>query len=345
MATLEDINKVKEYYGSQAKEGTYSIDGRDIQYDGPNSKPSETESASTDRRRTPESWDGPQDARSLTGAGKYPNYYAQKTRSGHVFMMDDSEGAENVTLQHRSGTMIQVGPSGVLNITSHNGQYNIVFGENRMMITGAQDITVQGDSSLRVDGDYNMNVNGKVNINAQGDINFQGKNINTVARGNIDIQAKNRSEQIEGSILQTAIGAQTILSAAGMTIGSRLAGLAILAKTAMSLVSKGTMGMKSDGKMGIKTSDSLGLESAGALNMKSDDTAHLSSSGSFKLGSTGDQLALSGSTVISSTSITLGGSGSAAPVALDGTDFEHSAAPEATPDSTGSLPLQNSMGV
>lgn len=292
-----------------------------------------------DKKRTPESWNAPEDARSLSGAGNYPNYYSHKTRSGHVFMMDDSKGAENVTLQHRSGTMIQVGPSGVLNITSHNGQYNIVFGENRMMITGAQDITVQGDSSLRVDGDYNMNVNGKVNINAQGDINFQGKNINTVARGNIDIQAKNRNEQIEGSISQTALGAQTILSAAGMTIGSRLAGLAVLAKTAMSLVSKGTMGMKSDGQMGLKSSNSLGLESAGAMNMKSDGAAHLSSSGSFKVGSSGGQLTLAGSPILSTTVINVGGSGGTAPSALDGAEFEHSAAPEATPDSTGSLPL------
>jgi hypothetical protein len=53
---------------------------------------------------TPPKWDETQDARKLPGAGKYPNYWAHKTRSGHVFMMDDSKGAESITIQHRGGS-------------------------------------------------------------------------------------------------------------------------------------------------------------------------------------------------------------------------------------------------
>ena len=238
MATQSEINQIHEYYGTQAEAGTYQIDGKNIEYGGPGSQPSETPSEEIDKKKTPDSWDGPEDARSMPGAGEYPNYYSHKTRSGHVFMMDDSNGAEHVTLQHRTGSMVQFGPDGKVNITAHNGQYNIVFGENRMMVTGAHDITVQGDASLRVDGDYNVTVSGDVNFSSQGDINFTSKNVNTVARGNIDISAQNRSEKVSGSITQQAQGAQSILAETGMTVGATTGGLALFGGTMVGIVAK-----------------------------------------------------------------------------------------------------------
>ena len=84
-----------------------------------NGDPATSESESTDKKNTPPKWSGPKDARELPGAGKYPNYYAHKTRSGHVLLMDDSNGAEHVTLQHRSGSMVQFHPDGKVANTMH----------------------------------------------------------------------------------------------------------------------------------------------------------------------------------------------------------------------------------
>jgi len=145
----------------------------------------------TDQTNTPKQWKGPPDARSEKGAGTYPNYHSQKTRSGHVFTMDDSDGAESVTLQHRSGSMVQFLPDGAVQFVSHNGQYTFVFGENRVQITGAYDVTVLGAASLNVTKDYNMTVQGNHNTTVNGDMNITAKNMNTVIRGNMDTSATN----------------------------------------------------------------------------------------------------------------------------------------------------------
>ena len=78
---------------------------------------------------TPRQFNVDQDARSQKGGGEYPNYWSHKTRSGHSFIMDDSPGNETVTLQHRSGTAIQMRPDGGMTMTTHNGKYEVVFGD------------------------------------------------------------------------------------------------------------------------------------------------------------------------------------------------------------------------
>ena len=92
------------------------------------------------RKKTPEKFKVAKDNRSQQGAGKYPYYFSWKTRSGHNISMDDTQGQETVTIQHRTGTAIQMMKDGALHITAHNSRYDITFGENRMTISGAQEI-------------------------------------------------------------------------------------------------------------------------------------------------------------------------------------------------------------
>lgn len=334
MATADEIGLVKSFYGEEAKAGTYEVGGKTIEYGGPGSSASEAQDTvqGEDKKRTPDSWEGPVDARTLEGAGKYPNYYSHKTRSGHTFMMDDSAGAEHVTIQHRGGTMIQIGPTGTLNITAHNGQYNIIFGENRMMITGAYDVTVQGDASLRIDGDYDVQVNGDISLNAHGDLNLAGKNVNTVARGNIDIQGKNRTEKIEGSITQQAQGAQTILADSGMTIGAMTGNLAVMAGGMMSLVAKlGALMVRAGAAIGIKAEGLVGVEAKGAVTVAAGGALTMSAVGTSSLCSVGPL-------VLYGTPITQNLAFIQAPPALDGAImFLHRPALPAIPDPQGAL--------
>jgi hypothetical protein len=220
-------------------------------------------------KTTPPNFSTPEDARKAKGAGKYPNYYSHKTRSGHAFVMDDSNGAEHVTLQHRSGSAVQFKPDGSVVFTSHNGQYNVVFGENRMIVTGAYDVVVNGGGSLRVDGDYNMNVGGKVNMNITGDFNVTAQNMNQTIRGNIDVQAKNRTEKIEGSSTTQAHGAVVVAAKTGMTLGSSEGSVAVAAGKDIGLVAKGgSIGMKSGSKTNIKAGADFSVGSAGKASIK-----------------------------------------------------------------------------
>ena len=226
-------------------------------------------STENNAKKTSPSWSGPEDARKLKGAGTYPNYHEFKTRSGHNLIYDDSNGAESITLQHRTGSMIQMMPDGAVQIVTHNGQYNIVFGENRMMVTGAHDLTVHGTASMLVEGDYNTTVRGNHNTTIDGDMNITAKNMNATVRGNIEMAGKSLSMKVEGSSMITSQGNMYLGSSGDMMLGS----------------TEGSVGIGGAKDVGIRAvGGQLALQSEGAMDMKADSGAmNLQTSAKFSI--------------------------------------------------------------
>lgn len=210
------------------------------------------QSSNDPKKTTPNQWSSPKDARDMQGAGQYPNYWSHKTRSGHVFMLDDSQGAEHVTLQHRGGSMIQFMPDGAIQFVAHNGQYNMVFGENRVKITGAYDVTVEGGGSLKVDGDYNVTVKGDTKFAVGGNFNLTAQNFNQLIGEDISIVAKNRTEKVSGAISQSADGSQHIVSKKSMSIASTEDSTSVGATKLLGLYSDEDTMIGTEGNINVK---------------------------------------------------------------------------------------------
>lgn len=174
----------------------------------------------TSKKQTPEDWTSKKGVKGGKG-GKYPYYHSWKDRAGNNWGADATQGQESMWFQHRSGTAIEMQHDGSLQITAHNGKYQITFGEDRMTISGAQDITVKGDASLRVYGDYNVTCHKNYNLTVMGDYNFVAKNLNRHIRGNMDTQAKNVNKKVEGSINYQAQGAAMYGSVDSTTVASQ----------------------------------------------------------------------------------------------------------------------------
>lgn len=171
-------------------------------------------------KETPKKFQTAKSPRTLQGE-RYPNYWEQKDRSGNHIGMDANKGKEAIYIQHRSGTAIEMHPDGALHITAHNSKYEITFGENRMTISGAQDISVKGDASLRVFGDYNVTCHKDYNLTVLGDLNIVAKNKNQHIRGNMDTQAKNVNKKIEGQYNRQVHGSTTDIAEGAHYSGSR----------------------------------------------------------------------------------------------------------------------------
>lgn len=226
---------------------------------------------------TPKEYKTPPDARE-TG-GEYPNHYTKKTRSGHVFMMDDTLESEHVTLQHRGGSMIQFTPDGKIMFTSQNGQYNIIFGENRMLVTGAYDVTVQGSGSLSVDKDYDVTVKGNYNMVVHGDMNMTVKNMNQTIRGNMDMTAKDLTMKMEGSSLISSHGISTVSSDGGLALTSTSDSVAIAAKQNIGIKSARKMMVEAGSSMHMKSDSAMNLQTSAKLSLKGGTIAADGSSG------------------------------------------------------------------
>jgi hypothetical protein len=224
-----------------------------------------------DQKNTVDKWDTPPDQRTVEGAGTYPNQHVFKSRAGSGWSVDDSEGAESMTLFHRSGTRLQFGTDGHFSITAHNGQYTVVFGENRMLVTGAQDVTVQGGGSLRVEGDYNMTVMGNHNTTVNGDMNITAKNMNTTVRGNMDTAAKNMSTKIEGSTSIETEGVTTISSDGGLSIASTGGPTSVLSKGDLGIGTTGKITFDADGEMHLAAGGPMLLGAKGKMSLQSGD--------------------------------------------------------------------------
>lgn len=227
------------------------------------------------RRGTEKTWTPPySDPRTEEGSGEYSEYISLRTRSGHAFQLDDTQGAETVTLQHRGGTAIQISPDGSLHLTAHNGRYDITFGENRMTISGAQDITVKGDASMRVYGDYNVTCQKDYNLTVLGNFNIVAKNHNRHILGNIDTQARNENKslmgssakKVRGAIAYVAKGSVGMMSQSDQGFFGGAAGASLWAKNGnitQNIAEKGSFHTETkDGEVHVKSTGQMNYESS-----------------------------------------------------------------------------------
>jgi hypothetical protein len=236
------------------------------------------------RKNTEKTWTPPySDPRTEEGSGEYTEYTSFKTRSGHVFQLDDTQGAETVTLQHRGGTAIQISPDGSLHLTAHNGKYEIFFGEDRMTVSGAQDITVKGDASMRIYGDYNVTCQKDYNLTVLGNFNLAAKNHNRHILGNIDTQARNENKNLMGSSAKKARGAIAYVAKGSIGMMSQsdqgffggAAGANIWAKNGditQNIAEKGNFHSETkDGEVHVKSTGKMNYESSeDAIKMTSE---------------------------------------------------------------------------
>lgn len=223
--------------------------------------------ARQDRAETPPKIEFPKDAREDKKSHDPKNSYIHTSRSGHVLEINDNEGAEHVTLQHRSGSMLQFMPDGTVTMTAHKGQYTVVFGENRMYVTGAYDVVVDGAASMKVKGDYNMTVDGNMNTTVTGDMNtVVGKNQNTTVVADQVIRAENQTTKISNNTEHTTEGKAYFAADGAMGLFSTSSSLSLGADSSVemssgtsTLVDAGTS-MDIQSKSGMTLKDSSGID-------------------------------------------------------------------------------------
>lgn len=199
------------------------------------------------RKNTPPSWKEPQDANKQ--GGEYPNYFVWQTRTGNVpLRVDDSEGNESITMQHRSGSMIQFLPNGGIQTVASKGKTEIVFGQHRSMITGAQDVTVKGDSSIRTEGSRRTTTSGDEELSVKGKSVTTAKSVNVTAGEHFDIAAQSFTAKTKGMLLQATDGPATISSTGSATLSSEEGSVGMNA-------TKGAAVMQASQKVAIKSQE------------------------------------------------------------------------------------------
>lgn len=122
-------------------------------------------------------FDGLDDARTLPGSDNLLYKSITKTRSGHVLELNDNKGAESITLQHRTGAMMQLQPDGSVRFVSQNGMMGFeINGQGYVKVSGAYDVIADGDFSVRAKSG-NMHFTGDLQLTVDGTYSVSAKNM------------------------------------------------------------------------------------------------------------------------------------------------------------------------
>lgn len=186
-----------------------------------------------------------------TAKPQYPYNNARQTRSGHLFELDDTPGAERVRLQHgTSNNFIEMQSDGTGIFKVFGNNYQITMENNNVYIGGQCNITIVGPSVLHVKGDSYIQVDGNVNQTVSGDmISHVTGNAEIISESDVDISAQgtltlsatgvnlNSDLIVNGSV--SALGGVTALSSITSTTGSILAPLGAVAAGPMAVTPVG----------------------------------------------------------------------------------------------------------
>lgn len=192
-------------------------------------------------------------------AGKHAERDVFRTPAGHCIAAIDTKDGPCLSIRERGGAGILFGPTGDIKITAHNGAYNIIFGENRMEVTGTHDVTIRGGGTLKVDGDYDCTIGGNMNFTVDNDMNFKGKNFNMTATGNMDMVGKNMTVKTEGSGAFHSGGAMTITADGGVGLMSRGDSVAIAGATQVGIAA-------ASGEVAIQSGGATHIQAGGDIN-------------------------------------------------------------------------------
>jgi hypothetical protein len=150
--------------------------------------------------------DGLPDAREDSRADNILNTTITKTRSGHVLELNDNEGSEHVTLQHRSGSLVQMQPDGSVRFVSQNGMMGFeINGEGYVKVTGAYNIVVDGGATLRADS-YDLHVENDFNMTVGGTFAVAAKNMALAISDKYEMTAASATMRTSGNSAFTAGG-------------------------------------------------------------------------------------------------------------------------------------------
>lgn len=170
-------------------------------------------------------WSQPE-LQGLTTPPLYPYNHVRTTESGHVFEVDDTEGARRIHEYHASGTNREIMDDGTRVTRVVGDDYEIVIRDKKVVVYGSCSITVIGDARVRVDGDMVQEVFGDYHLHVKGDMNTKIEgNRNTEVIGSEITQINVNDSKTVGATRTRNVGSNVVENFADTvqrTIGSNI---------------------------------------------------------------------------------------------------------------------------
>ena len=136
---------------------------------------------------------------------KFPYNYVEESESGHVIQIDDTEGAERLSVTHRSGTFIEIHPDGTTVSKVVGKRYTVIMSDEIMTVRGDVSIDVDGTRKITVVGDSTSNIGGDYLEDVEGTSTEDIEGLKTIESKGYEVKSGS-----EGIILDSEGGSVSI---------------------------------------------------------------------------------------------------------------------------------------
>ncbi len=141
----------------------------------------------------------------------YPKNHVIESESGHVIEVDDTTEKERLSVTHRSGSFIEVGPTGTCVTKIVGDSATIVEGEFNQYVDKTLRITTGADAKILINNSIDIeSKNGSVTVvvkNGNVNLRVEKGNVDSEITGNVEQYITgNVKERVAGSMKQTIDG-------------------------------------------------------------------------------------------------------------------------------------------
>lgn len=177
---------------------------------------------------------------------QYPYNRVIQTESGHVIELDDTPGRERVRVTHRTGSYIEMLPTGDVVHKTFGDDYRITTRNKNVIIEGYCNITVVGDVVMDIQGDKIERVSGDYKIECGGEFVAYSHTKASLLSDQDALVAAGSGEISAGDVYLTTGG--KVYTTSDMIVGGAIVGDIITSKTRVDAgtgVSAGPLGFVS----------------------------------------------------------------------------------------------------
>ena len=236
----------------------------------------------------------------MGGVGEATDVQGFVSATGNKVVIDNTFGADTITLQHHSGATIMIDADGSIHmISSSTKGVGIVSPKGDMTLFGKGHMILKGDGKITLEtvGDLDINVGGNLNISVGGDMIttvHNGSVVEVIQNGSKILEvAKDTSTMIAGDARITSAGKMRIQTprsleidaAQDITIRSDQTvevnaqkNIGVYAKEKVNISAKDTLKVLSEGAMTVSTKDDLAVKADGTIKQSSTSAASIHSS-------------------------------------------------------------------
>jgi hypothetical protein len=207
-------------------------------------------------------------------AAQYPYNHAYQSESGHTMEFDDTPNAERVSLNHNSGTFLEMRPDGQVNKIVGDG-YTIIDRNGVITIEGKANVHVGGTCNIYVANDCNLTVGGNTNIDTHGNVDWKvGGNMNLAIEGTF-------ATRVDGDYSMDVSGDIDSATSKSYRLGSATS-VDILSNGKINVDASSDINIKSDAKTNVYGAET-NIKASGKTNIQAGSTMNVKGGGATNI--------------------------------------------------------------